>query len=144
MMDRKHRGTRAELLAITFLLKEGYEVFRNVSPHGLIDIVAIKGGVSAHFDVKTAQITPDGGKRLTARLSLGQVSTGVKCINVYDDDVVVIDWNPQASFKHENRECSMCGHTFRQTNARHLFCTPKCRHAYFQSKNGDFSNVRSI
>lgn len=142
MMDRKHRGARAELLAITFLLKEGYEVFRNVSPYGLIDIVAIKGGVSAHFDVKTAQITSDGGRRMVARLSLEQVSAGVKCINVYDDDVVVIDWNPQASFKHESRECSMCGHTFRQTNARHLFCTSKCRHAYFQSKNGDFSNVR--
>lgn len=143
-MDKKHKGARAELLAITFLLKEGYEVFRNVSPHGLIDIVALKGGVSVHFDVKTAQITSDGGKRLMARLSLEQVSAGVKCINVYDDDAVVIDWSPQASFKHESRECAMCGHAFRQTNAQHLFCTPKCRNAYFQSKNGDFSNVRPL
>lgn len=140
MMDRKHRGARAELLAVTFLLKEGYEVFRNVSPHGLIDLVAIKGGVSVHFDVKTAQITKDS-KRLTTRLSLEQVTTGVKCINVYDDDMVVIDWNPQAAFKHDSRECLMCGHGFRRTKATHLFCAPKCRHAYFQSKNGDFSNV---
>lgn len=142
MIDQKHKGARAELIAITFLLKEGYEVFRNVSPHGLIDLVAIKGGVTTHFDVKTGQIATDGRTRLMARLSLDQVAAEIKCINVYDDDMVVIDWTPQASFKHESRDCLMCGHTFRPSTTRHLFCLPRCRHAYFQSKNGDFSNVR--
>ncbi len=41
-MDKKHNGTVSELIACTWLLKEGYEVFRNVSAHGLIDVVGIK------------------------------------------------------------------------------------------------------
>lgn len=33
MIDRKHRGARSELIASTYLLDQGYEVFRNVSSH---------------------------------------------------------------------------------------------------------------
>lgn len=40
MVHKKHRGALSELQACSFLIKEGYEVFRNVSPHGLVDLIA--------------------------------------------------------------------------------------------------------
>jgi hypothetical protein len=40
----KHKGARSELVACAWLLCQGYEVFRNVSQHGLMDIIAIKDG----------------------------------------------------------------------------------------------------
>lgn len=43
-MDPKHKGAVGELLASTWLLKQGYEVFRNVSPHGIADMVAWRPG----------------------------------------------------------------------------------------------------
>lgn len=51
-MDDKHKGSYAELRAAAWLLDQGYDVFRNVSQHGKIDIVAIKDGVIRCFDVK--------------------------------------------------------------------------------------------
>jgi hypothetical protein len=43
-MDPKHKGAVGELMASTWLLRQGYEVFRNVSPHGIADMVAWKPG----------------------------------------------------------------------------------------------------
>jgi len=48
----KHKGAHCELVATAWLLKEGYEVFRNVSQHGIIDVVAMKDGLLHKFDVK--------------------------------------------------------------------------------------------
>ena len=49
----KHIGTNTELKAAAWLLEQGYEVFRNVSSHGEIDLVAIKDGIVRKIDVKT-------------------------------------------------------------------------------------------
>jgi hypothetical protein len=40
MDNGKHVGARSELIACEWLLAQGYEVFRNVSAHGPIDIIA--------------------------------------------------------------------------------------------------------
>jgi Holliday junction resolvase-like predicted endonuclease len=42
-MDSKHKGAHSELVACAWLLRQGYEVFRNISDRGIIDIIAIKG-----------------------------------------------------------------------------------------------------
>lgn len=39
-MEKKYKGSASELIATVWLLKKGYEVFRNVSPHGTVDIIA--------------------------------------------------------------------------------------------------------
>ena len=49
----KHMGARSELIACVWLLNRGYEVFRNVSAHGPIDVIAVRGDVVLRFDVKT-------------------------------------------------------------------------------------------
>ncbi len=62
-LARKHRGACSELIACTWLLQQGYEVFRNVSPYGAIDIIACDP-MSHHLvkiDVKTC--TPAGKSR---------------------------------------------------------------------------------
>lgn len=40
-LNKKHYGAVGELLACQWLLNNGYEVFRNVSACGLVDIVAL-------------------------------------------------------------------------------------------------------
>lgn len=47
-------GSALELIACAWLLKTGYQVFRNVAPQGPIDIVATKGGSVLKIDVKKA------------------------------------------------------------------------------------------
>jgi hypothetical protein len=49
----KHRGAQAELIACTYLLGEGYEVFRNISSCGPADIIACKGAEMLRIDVKS-------------------------------------------------------------------------------------------
>lgn len=64
-MDKKHKGALAELKACAWLLKQGYEVYRNVSPFGPYDIVAWKNAKFETIDVKTASsyITKKGELR---------------------------------------------------------------------------------
>ena len=54
-MHKKHIGASSQLRAELWLLEQGYEVFRNVSAHGPIDIIAIKGNQILKLDVKTAR-----------------------------------------------------------------------------------------
>src|SRR5688572_690616 len=51
-VPNKHRGGWAELIASAWLLERGYEVFRNVSAVGPIDLVAIRGDETLLIDVK--------------------------------------------------------------------------------------------
>src|SRR4029077_15822139 len=44
MMHSKHKGGLGELQACAWLLKQGYEVFRNISQCGVSDLVAWKPG----------------------------------------------------------------------------------------------------
>lgn len=37
----KHKGAMSELKASAWLLSQGYEVFRNVSQHGPVDLIAL-------------------------------------------------------------------------------------------------------
>lgn len=53
-------GDVGELTASAWLLREGYEVFRNVSSVGPIDIVVIKDGKITLVDVTTAQFLKGG------------------------------------------------------------------------------------
>lgn len=52
-MERKHKGAASELTACAWLLREGYEVFRNVSPFGRADLIAVKSSGTFYIDVKT-------------------------------------------------------------------------------------------
>ena len=55
-LNKKHlSGTVSEYIAINKLLELGFLVFKNVSPHGFIDIVAVSPeNETFRIDVKTA------------------------------------------------------------------------------------------
>jgi hypothetical protein len=74
----KHRGAHAELIACAHLLREGYEVFRNISACGIADLVAWKDGKLWPVDVKSGS----AGARLTQE----QVQAGVVPLYVDKDD----------------------------------------------------------
>jgi hypothetical protein len=92
VVELKHRGAWAEMIAASWLVERGYEVFRNVSPHGPIDIVAIKGQVTEYIDVKL--VSPEmlisdaklGEGRVTKpRLKPPQVAAGIRPLFVSPD-----------------------------------------------------------
>ena len=60
----KHKGAANELRAVLWLMKQGYEVFRNVSQHGAIDIIATRNDEILFLDVKSSWARPTG--RITA------------------------------------------------------------------------------
>jgi hypothetical protein len=71
-MDKKHRGAHSELIACTWLLQRGFEVFRNISQHGSVDIIAIKDGRVYPIDVKTAN-----SRGNTSKLAVGVIGLKV-------------------------------------------------------------------
>ena len=60
--DTSRKGDIAELIAVTWLLEQGYEVFRNVGCTGKIDLVAVKDGEIRLIDVKTVIYRMDHGE----------------------------------------------------------------------------------
>jgi Holliday junction resolvase-like predicted endonuclease len=88
-MDTKHVGARSELIACAWLLAEGYEVFRNISPCGLVDIIALKDGKTFFFDVKTATSK--------TRLSSKQIEQGILPLIVTAAGKCSINRSPQIS-----------------------------------------------
>lgn len=82
-MNKKHQGAKAELLVCAWLLQQGYEVFRNVSQHGLADISVYHPGTKEQFliDVKTARrwVKKDGTEVLgTIYLTREQTTHNVR------------------------------------------------------------------
>jgi Holliday junction resolvase-like predicted endonuclease len=54
-VDPKHKGSLSEHHAIAWLLENDWEVFKNVSPHGRVDLIAKKGTDLRLVDVTTGQ-----------------------------------------------------------------------------------------
>jgi hypothetical protein len=94
-------GALSELAACAWLLRRGYEVFRNVSPNGPADLVAWRPGYDPILvDVKTL-----GGAdpNIKNRLSPTQQGLGVRVLGVFAPEIYV---NPGASqdFKDHTQE----------------------------------------
>ena len=80
----KHKAAYSEHLAIVFLLNEGYEVFKNVSQHGIYDLIAIDmdNDKVLRIDVKSANISKFGAKYRIKR-SQKQISANVTLLYVW-------------------------------------------------------------
>lgn len=127
MIQDRHRGAHNELIATVWLLKAGYEVFRNVSQHGPIDIVAMKDGELLKFDVKAS-----GPIDRVARLSEEQISLGVKLLRVYPDGECEIVNNPLPPFVGRfEKTCKRCGVDIIARNPRQVFCSGDCRTRHY-------------
>jgi Holliday junction resolvase len=76
-LKAKHKGCHSELTGAAWLLENGYDVFRNVSSHGVIDLIGIRHGVVEFFDCKS--VGNSGG------LSIEAKDLGVKRLIVNGD-----------------------------------------------------------
>ena len=92
----KHRGAWSEIMAMSWLIEQGYEVFRNISATGFADLVAhnFNTGKTWLVDVKTCTIycNKDGTYYVTgSKLSAEQTSLGVRPLYVTHDGIV--EWD---------------------------------------------------
>ena len=94
VVEAKHRGPYSELLACAWLLERGFEVFRNTSDRGLVDLIALKDKAVTFIDVKTAQTTINKFKHFAVsgpKLSEQQKKLGVRALFVTLDGLC--DWD---------------------------------------------------
>ena len=77
----KRTGDITEITACNLLLKEGYEVFRNLCCTGPVDIVVIKDNKVYLVDVKTPSVYK--GKLSSNKLTPIQKELGVILLSVY-------------------------------------------------------------
>jgi len=118
----KHRGACHEALAAAWLLKQGYDVFRNVSAHGLVDIMAMKDGEVHKFDVKG-----DTGSRLSPE----QEALNVEILRVLPDGACEI-------WKRYSRDTVNCHHCSEPIpDHRIKYCSPACRYAATRSRRAE-------
>jgi len=122
----KHRGAISELRACSYLLSSGYEVFRNVSAHGSIDVIGIKDGKVYYFDVKSARLAADGSI-FPPSLTPEQHRIGVLGLMVLPDGSIAIADRTWGNLK--DVECPECKTVFSPRKAHTKFCSPECRSA---------------
>ncbi len=126
-MNRKHRGAFSELTACAWLLSQGYEVYRNVSAFGIIDLIAIRGAEILRLDVKTM----GGGS-----LSEEQIQAGVQTILVSQDGICEII-EGRGRYRSEVLRCARCDGPFSSYRSNQKFCSPSCRsnfNGYYKKK----------
>lgn len=118
-MHLKHRAAVSELEAVAWLLRQGYEVFRNVSAHGPIDVIAIRADERLYLDIRTASKIGVANRRLTEE----QAGLGVKFL-VY---------LPDGSFEFAEARppiiesvCPECGKSFHQWRGTQVWCSRRC------------------
>jgi hypothetical protein len=118
----KHIGAIGELKAVLWLLEQGYEVFRNVSPFGHVDVVALKDGQVTLIDVTQTH------KRRHER----QIADGVKVLTLMSNGEWRLD---DGAPSKPSRQCLICETTFVPRDKFGKYCSQKCRKA----KHNDYT-----
>lgn len=129
-VPKKHKGALNELLACAWLLQEGYEVFRNLSAHGLVDLVAIRDGAIIKIDVKAGAYGV-GGREVIKPLYEEQIAEGIIALYVFPDGKCRIEWTAPGFV--EDRLCR-CGTMFSPTRYSHLYCSVACQPSIYVKK----------
>jgi len=103
--DPNKEGDIAELQAATWLMKQGYDVFRNQSCVGPVDMIAMcpETGEVILVEVKKATIGPERRARGVMKprparyLTKKQKGMGVRLLCIYDGEVY---WHEAAKDEH--------------------------------------------
>jgi hypothetical protein len=130
-IDRKHKGAWAELVACAWLLGRGYDVFRNVSQHGLADVVATNAHEVLRIDVKLATQTT------RPVLSAEQIASGVIPLYVLSPDQCELGNPPRRDYDRE-AVCAGCKQTFSRRRCTQRFCSPECRGQDWRAAHLDY------
>tara|TARA_R100000278_G_scaffold9640_1_gene11531 strand:+ start:612 stop:944 length:333 start_codon:yes stop_codon:yes gene_type:complete len=94
-LDATKVGDLLELQAVCWLLKQGYEVFRNDCACGPVDIIALNKETNEilKIDVKTTHLCDDQKRIRIPKLRELQVKLGVKILtfNEKTNDWILVD-----------------------------------------------------
>lgn len=124
-------GAMCELIASAWLLKNGYEVFKNVSPTGKADLIALKNGNTILIDVtKSNKYYHKDGKISFSRNSIKEKKCNklnIKVLYVSEDDCFFAKEYEPEKILH----CEECNKEFLNTNNKTRFCSKKCRDTYY-------------
>jgi hypothetical protein len=127
-LKRKHSGAANELAAMLWLLRQGYDVFRNVSQHGSIDLIAVRNGEFLKLDVKGVEGFGATGLRETA-VTTEQRELDVKILLAKSGGVFeILDLPPPRS----ERICLGCGKPFMPRKYSMTFCAKYCRQRWYR------------
>lgn len=128
-MDKKHKGAVNELIACAWLLKEGYEVFRNVSPYGFADLIVFKDGKMLRLDVKSSSIISK------TRLTQSQIDDGVLPFYVFGDGSCELGkGNEPPKYVQTIKVCKHCKKDYLGINEKQLYCSVECRVSFYENK----------
>lgn len=127
-LKQKHIGAWGEVRAVLWLLEAGYDVYRNVSPHGEVDIVAIRDGRVRKIDVKGVAL----GQKPPFPEGL-QFSYDVEFLYALQDGQMTFSYDEAYLWArgeypayHAPHPCETCGATIPGGDKRR-FCGQACR-----------------
>lgn len=89
------KGAISEHIATAWLLKQGYDVFRNVSPNGRADLLAVDwvNDKTVRVDVKSRGFSPNGkGERASADRGKFELNKGFDIRYLIVDDEGACEW----------------------------------------------------
>lgn len=129
-MDKGTKGAHSELIAAAWLLENGYAVFRNVSAHGPVDLVAIKDSEVTLIDVKSGFIR--NGEKHFPPLSAAQRDLKVIAVVVFPNGSCEFEQTIRISRRGnvEHRQCLICSKIYVVKKQYQKFCTVKCRNRH--------------
>lgn len=132
-IHKKHKGSLSEHIACIWLLKQGYEVFRNISQAGIADILAFKDDEIIKIDVKTAMVNQKSGTVYCSGPSEDQKKQGVRLLMVAitPNGEEVIGWQEnlktsRSELAKEQRFCEVCETPFTPTVHHQKYCSQNC------------------
>lgn len=89
------KGAKSELLAAAYLIGQGWEVFRALSPASALDLIAIRGDEIRKIDVKTGRrYSPKTGKKYLSNKK--KVQFGAKKNDV-GKWIMVVEYKPDGT-----------------------------------------------
>ena len=99
--SKSTNGAMSELMACTWLLEQGYEVFRNVSPHGDNDVVVYDKETKEYtgYDVKTANYYVN--KHGVVTVQHAKNNTGIPYILVCPDGKIMFSEGDKITLSDE-------------------------------------------
>jgi predicted nucleic acid-binding Zn ribbon protein len=135
-VNARHKGSRAELAASVWLLDQGYEVFRNISFHGPVDLVAVKSGETLLLDVKCKY-----PKIYRSLATQEQIDLGVKFLMPVGDSFEIFDI-PGPETETPKTHCRVCGKPLGMSRQR--YCSQTCTNKYNQLDRLRRANARHV
>lgn len=99
-MDKKNTGKLGrycEMVATLWLLRQGYEVFDNVSPNGPIDLIAVHPSTGEVIKIDVKKLSVSGRKYVAG--AVRRTDLGVVLLYVHGDECY---WTKEAALEAFN------------------------------------------